>query len=438
MSESSYRARRTAGNVVRAIDLRREPLCDVQMEGDVDWQDRIRATIEEQFDLMVELRRHLHAHPEPSGDELATSLHLYQRFRDLDLVVRMGPEGRGVVVENEVDVPCPRIALRADIDALRIQDVKQTSYRSQRDGVLHACGHDAHTAMVFGALVGLDRLEKAAELPWPVAWRGIFQPSEETATGAREMVDSGAVDNVSGVLALHVDPTRATGTIGIKPGVITATCDAMQLTIRGRGGHAARPHESNDPIAAAAQLISMLYQFVPRATDSLDSVVISIGEVHGGENPNVIPEVVQLRGTLRTLDAHVRRAAIDQVRQLANGLAEITGTTIDVAFTVSIPSVKNDARLTSIIHDVSARLLGNQHCQLMSRASMGSEDFACYLAHVPGAMFRLGAARDPRSAPALHTPNFDIDEEAMRFGAVILATAAIHSAAPEGARHGDD
>ena len=394
------------------------------------WRSQIRDTIACLGDRMVALRRHLHAHPEPSGEELATSLHLYQQFRDLQLPVRMGPEGRGIIVEQAHASNTPRIAIRADIDALRIQDVKQTSYRSQRDGILHACGHDAHTAMVYGALVCLARLDEERALPWPVPWRGIFQPSEETATGAREMVAAGALEEVGAVLALHVDPTRKTGTIGVKSGVLTANCDAMHFTIHGQGGHAARPHESKDPIAAAAQLINMLYQLVPRATDSLDSVVITVGEVHGGENPNVIPEVVELRGTLRTLDAGVRAAAIDQIRNLAKGLTEITGTSIEVDFTVSIPSVQNDSRLVSILQAEASDLLGTDSCQSMTRASMGSEDFACYLEHVPGAMFRLGCAKDPRVAPGLHTGDFDIDEDALCIGAAILATAAVQWSAP--------
>ncbi|HEX4415655.1 MAG TPA: amidohydrolase, partial [Lacipirellulaceae bacterium] len=255
-----------------------------------DWRSRIDSAVDDAVDRMIELRRRMHANPEPSGAELRTSLHLYQLFDSLGLAVQMGPEGCGVVVESRNQKAARRIALRGDIDALRIQDQKLTPYRSTVPEVMHACGHDAHTATVFGAATALDRLEREAALPWPVTWRSIFQPAEETGAGARSMIAAGALKDVSAILSMHVDPTRRAGTIGVRPGVLTASCDTMRVIVRGRGGHAARPHESDDPIAAAAELISTLYQYVPRATDSQDAVVVSFGQIHGGQNSNVIPE----------------------------------------------------------------------------------------------------------------------------------------------------
>src|SRR5215213_3341459 len=219
----------------------------------------------------------------------------------------MGPDGCGVIADNPSPNGAARVAIRGDIDALRIHDEKQVPYRSQREGIMHACGHDAHAAIVTHTAATLRRLELEGKAPWPLHWRAILQPAEETATGARAMMAAGALENVRSIYALHVDPSRRAGEIGLRTGAFTAHCDAIHITIRGRGGHGARPHESRDPIAAAAQLISTLYQFVPRANDSLDAVVLSFGQVSGGRNPNVIPEVVELGGTLRTLDADVRR-----------------------------------------------------------------------------------------------------------------------------------
>lgn len=392
-----------------------------------NWRREIDAEVDDATEHMVALRRHLHAHPEPSGEELQTSLHLYRLFGDLGLTVRMGPEGCGLLVESRRQAG-RRIAVRADLDALRIQDQKSVPYRSTVPEVMHACGHDVHTSTVYGALVALDRMEQAGRLPWPVTWRGIFQPAEETSGGAVSMIAAGSLEQVDAIFSLHVDPTRLAGAIGVRPGVFTASCDAMRVTVVGRGGHAARPHESNDPIAAAAELVSTLYQFVPRATDSQDAVVVSFGQIHGGQNANVIPEQVVLEGTVRTLDPHVRQKTIAHIRTLADGIEQVTGTRLEVSFVDGTPSVYNDPGLTKLIGDEARQLLGADKVSVMPRPSMGSEDFAAYLAHVPGAMFRLGAAGDAASWPGLHTPTFDVDERCMAVGAKLLARCVVESA----------
>jgi amidohydrolase len=204
----------------------------------------------------------------------------------------------------------------------------------------------------------------------------------------------------------------------------------MRVKVRGRGGHAARPHESNDPIAAAAELISTLYQFVPRATDSQDAVVVSFGRIHGGQNANVIPEEVVLEGTLRTLDRDVRQKTIEHIRSVANGIEKVTGTRLEVSFDGGTPSVMNDVELTKIVSDTAAELLGADKVVKMRRPSMGSEDFADYLEHTPGTMFRLGAAGDQPPWPGLHTPTFDVDERCLAVGAKILARSVVEWAKP--------
>lgn len=395
------------------------------------WQTRIDAAVDAFAPQMIALRRHLHAHPEPSGEELQTSLHLYQLFDELRLPVQMGPEGCGVVVESRDASAGPRIGLRADIDALRIDDQKQTPYRSTVPEVMHACGHDAHTATVYGALSVLEQLDLECALPWPVRWKGVFQPAEETGTGARAMVAAKALDGVDAMLSIHVDPTRRAGTIGIRPGVFTANCDSLRITVQGRGGHAARPHESTDPIAAAAQLISTLYQFVPRATDSQDAVVVSFGQVHGGQNANVIPEQVVLEGTVRTLDRTVREHTIAHIRTLAEGIEQVTGTDLDVCFARGTPSVYNNEELTALVTTIAADLLGPENVTKLRRPSMGSEDFAVYLEQVPGVMFRLGAAGDNGTWTGLHTPMFDVDERCLAIGAKILARSVVEWSKPD-------
>ena len=205
----------------------------------------------------------------------------------------------------------------------------------------------------------------------------------------------------------------------------------MRITVRGRGGHAARPHESNDPIAAAAELVSTLYQFVPRATDSQDAVVVSFGQIHGGQNSNVIPEEVMLEGTVRTLNRNVREKTVQHIRTLAEGIEQVTGAKLDVNFRRGSPSVQNDEEMTNLVSRVAGDLLGEKNVQSMARPSMGSEDFAYYLERVPGMMFRLGAAGDHEVWPGLHTPMFDVDERCLAVGAKIFARSVVEWSKPQ-------
>ncbi|QNN22168.1 amidohydrolase [Planctomycetales bacterium ZRK34] len=401
------------------------------MQTQTAWAEQLDRAIDDLFDPMVALRRHLHMHPEPSGSETHTTEHLRTLLSDAGFKLRLGPEDRGLIVDPADPPQAPRIGLRADIDALRIADAKDVSYRSQTPGVMHACGHDGHSAIVFGAIMALDAVQKSGLLPWPVNWRAIFQPAEETCIGALAMVEAGAVVGVEALLGVHMDPTRPVGTVGLRAGAFTADCDAMEIDIIGRGGHAARPHESLDPIAAAAQLISSIYLFVPRAVESYTPVVVTIGQIIGGDSHNVIPDRVHLEGTLRSADATVRQAAVDHIQQLARGLATASGTRIDVKFHHGPPAVFNDSQLTGHLRFAATQLLGADHVQSIPRPSMGGEDFANYLAHVPGAMFRLGCNPPQVDSPAmLHSPLFDLDERALAIGAKILARAAVRWAKP--------
>ena len=199
------------------------------------WRESLDRAIDQRFSQLVEIRRYLHAHPELSGQELDTSLYLYQLLRDLGFAVRMGPEGCGLIVDHDSQPATSRVAIRADLDALRIHDAKQVDYRSQHDGVMHACGHDAHTATVFGAMTALKTLQDSGELPWAVAFRGIFQPAEEICMGATAMIKAGALDDVTSLIAVHMDPSRRVGHVGFRAGVLTANCDEMEIVIHGRG-----------------------------------------------------------------------------------------------------------------------------------------------------------------------------------------------------------
>ena len=397
------------------------------------WMQKLDRAIDARQQKIVEVRRDLHMYPELSGCEVETTRYLVNVLQRAGCEVQTGPKGCGVIADNATGHP--RLGLRADIDALHIQDIKKVPYRSRVPGVMHACGHDGHTATVLGAVWGL--LDCADALPWPVHWRAIFQPAEETNRGALDMIAFGALQNVCGLISLHLDPSRPAGTVGIRQGVLTANCVAIEIGIHGRGGHAARPSETRDPIAAGAQVITALYQSLPRNFDAYDPVVMSIGHIAAGENPNVIPDQALLRGTLRTLSAKAQTRAMDRILKIASGAGNFTDTRIDVRFSVGPPSVDNDPALTDLIRQSAADVLGAAGVQAIAEPSMGGEDFANYLAHVPGSLFRLGCMPAGGSATPLHAPDFDIDEDALTIGAKILARSVVNYFAPSRNKNGD-
>jgi amidohydrolase len=374
------------------------------------------------------LRRHLHKNPEVSGEEFQTSLLLFKQLDNNGFQVRWGFEGRGLIAD--LDPPASGdaqnlFAIRADIDALRIQDEKKVPYRSCRKGVMHACGHDGHTTIGYAAVTAIGELHRRGKLPFQPRLRAIFQPAEEICEGAAQMIQHGALRGVDAIIATHMDPSRRVGRIGIRPGVLTANCDHMLIEIHGRGGHAARPHEARDPISAAAQLIQWLYIQIPRVTDSQDAVVVTIGQIEGGHTANVIPETVNLQGTLRTLDHKVRERTMKHIQRLADSVAKGTGTTITVKYGVGANAVENDPQLVDLISDAADRVLGESSVEEIARPSMGSEDFAFYCKHVPAAMFRLGCTSDEVGGSPLHTPTFDLDEQSLKIGAKIMAHSAL-------------
>jgi amidohydrolase len=390
-----------------------------------DWREAIDSTIDASAETLRAIRRHLHAHPEPSLEEFETTRYLARLLEDAGIPYWLIPSGRGIVAEPAAVGPAGRVAIRGDIDALRIQDAKTVPYRSTRAGVMHACGHDAHATMVLGAALGLWKCRQAH--PWPTAWRALFQPAEEVGDGAREMVAAGAVEGVRAIVALHVDPERAVGRVAERSGALTAFCEDLEVTIQGRGGHAARPHQTDDPIAVAAQLVSSIYQFIPRSVDAREPVVVSFGSIQGGTSHNVIPERVRLLGTIRTLSKDTAARTRDRIGQISHALSEASGAAIEIAFTNGVDGVLNDPGITRVCAGAAAEVVGRDHVDTVELPSMGGEDFAAYLTHVPGCMLRLGVASagSPDARHHLHTPAFDIDERSLTIGAKVLAHSVV-------------
>ena len=390
-------------------------------------QSAISTAVAKRYDFMVDLRRRIHRNPELSGQEYQTSHRLAELFDQAGMSTRFGPSDRGIIADLKIsdsDSERPMLAMRADIDALRIQDQKQVDYASQLAGVMHACGHDAHTAIVTGAILTLQELQQQG-IGTNADFRAIFQPSEETCEGAREMISAGALQGVSCVLATHVDPSRRVGTVGLRRGTFTAACDNLRVIIHGQGGHAARPHEARDPITAAAQFINWVYLQVPRGTDSQESVVITFGQIQGGNASNIIPETVELLGTMRTLEPDIRCFTMQRITEIAQAVADASRTQIEVEFEIATESIQNDDHMVHILENAASQTLGDENVELIARPSMGGEDFAFFTSQVPGAMWRLGCVSNDRGGAPLHSPTFDIDERALAIGAELFVTAAI-------------
>ncbi len=379
-----------------------------------------------------ELRRYLHRHPELSNEEFQTTEELGRRFSGLDLPVNYIGERRGLTCDlvSDPDATMPRLGLRGDIDALPIQDAKTVDYCSVHEGVMHACGHDVHAAVIYGAFSILRTMQRSGQLPWPIAVRAVLQPAEELASGARYMIHHHALRDVAAILSLHVDPTRSVGCIGLRKGTLTANCDIFHLQCTGRGGHGARPHLTHDPIDAITRWVQSAFRRVDRATDPAETVAISIGMIAAGHSANVIPDTAELEGTLRTLTAESRSQVLETLEDVCEGVARETQCQIDLQLKMSAPRVVNDAALVDLLTTATCHALGAEAVEAIDLPSMGSEDFSFYLEHVPGAMMRLGVAGDQIGRVPLHTSLFDVDERAIADGAKVLATAAILHFAP--------
>jgi amidohydrolase len=265
-------------------------------------------------------------------------------------------------------------------------------------------------------------------------FRLIFQSAEETCQGALWMIEDGMLKDVDCILGLHVEPLQPVGKIGICYGALTAQVDEITIDIRGVGGHTARPHNTTDPIAAAGLLVSSLYQVLPRSVDVRDPAVFSFGTISGGTASNVIPDAVQLAGILRTTDQQGRETLCERIRQTCRSIADLTGNRIEVQFTKPLGAVRNSPLPTSAFELASRQVLGDSGTILLTRPSMGGEDFAMYLDHVPGSQIRLGCAGHDQDWPLLHSPVFDIDDRTISIGARVLSRAALLTAVKYGRR----
>ena len=373
---------------------------------------------------MVALRRDLHQRPELAHDEHLTAARVLEELDGLGLTVRSGVAGTGIVAELPGARPGPAIALRADMDALPIAEATGLPFASVHPGVMHACGHDGHSAMLLGAALLL--LEGP---PPPLPVRLIWQPAEELGAGALAMREAGALDGVAAIFGGHVDNRYPAGTIVVSEGAVNASTDGFRLTVRGRGGHAARPHETLDAVVVGAALVSALQTVVAREIDPAQPAVLSVCSFHAGRAPNVIAESAVLEGTLRALDPAVRgqlRAALGRV---ASGVAAAMGASVEVTLLAGTPPVINTAPMAALAATVATHAVGARRVLPLRGANLGGEDFGWYLERVPGAFVRFGAGTPGVEPQPAHSCRFDLDEGCLAAGALWMAGVARAAAA---------
>jgi amidohydrolase len=370
---------------------------------------------------VVAWRRRLHRHPEPSFEEHETAAFVAATLAGFDGIEVERPTATSVLGRLRTGRPGPVVALRADIDALPIAEESGVEFASERPGVMHACGHDGHTAMLLGAA----RVLSGAELPGGEV-RFVFQHAEERAPGgARELVAAGVMDGVDFVYGCHLWTPLEYGKVAARPGPFMAAADFFRLTVRGRGGHAGLPHAAVDTLAAAAEVVTSLQHVVARRLDPLRPAVVTVGSLHAGDAPNVIPGVAELTGTTRSFDPEVRRRLPELIEQVARGVCAAHGAECELEYELGYRPVVNDSGATELVRGA----IGDEALAELDPI-MGGDDFSAFLEHAPGCYAFVGAGGEfPH-----HHPRFRIDERALATGTRLHVEVARRALAREPAR----
>ena len=368
-------------------------------------RNQLLKKIDSLYNELIDIRRHIHEHPELSGLENQTAILISGYLKNIGWRVKESVGRTGVVAEFGPE-DNGYIGLRVDMDALPIFEKTNLSFSSRNDGVMHACGHDIHTT------IGLGVAKIVKELKLNFGTRIIFQPAEEIASGARWMIQDGANKGLLKILGVHVFPELPAGKIGIKEGSLTAAAGELQVEIKGKSCHGARPHEGVDAIWVAAKVISGVQELITRKLDPLDPVVITFGKISGGNAYNILAEKVTLDGTVRCTNPKVFKSIGNWLNVNISSIAGSCGAEAKIKFREITPPVNNNPEVNRLIRDSAIQILGQQNVISLQKPSLGAEDFAEFLEEVPGAMFRLGVSQEKGCAP-LHSSKFDPDEKAI-------------------------
>ena len=389
--------------------------------------NNIRTKAEEFFPDIQAIRHYIHSNPELSFQEFKTSEFVAKNLQTWGIEHQTGIAGTGIVALVKGRNPEKRcIALRADMDALPITEANEADYKSKNEGVMHACGHDVHTACLLGAARILNDHKEEFEGTVKL----IFQPGEEKHPGgASLMVEAGVLEHPKpeAIFALHVYPALPSGTAGFRAGQYMASADEIYITIEGKGGHAALPHQTVDPIAIAAQVITSLQQVISRKSNPLVPSVLTFGKIAGGFATNVIPDKVEILGTFRTMNEQWRYEAHGWIKDITEQVCTANGAKVTVEIPVGYPSLYNDPHLTLQAETWAREYIGIQNVHTLD-LRMAAEDFSFYTQHIPGCFFRIGTNRNNEAFTApVHNARFDIDEEAMKTGAGLMSWVAINA-----------
>ncbi len=383
-----------------------------------------RAEAEGIRDRLIAWRRDFHRYPELGFQERRSARLIADRLGELGYQVQTGVANTGVVALLEGKQPGPVVMLRFDMDALPVTEENEAEYASRNPGVMHACGHDGHMAIGLGVatLMAQHRDRMVGTL------RLVFQPGEEGLNGAEVMVEEGVLESPRPdvFLAAHLWNDVPVGVVSVSPGAVMAAAEKWTCTVRGKGGHGAMPHQTVDPIVAAAQVVSALQSVVSRNVNPLEAAVVTVGTIHGGDAFNIIPAQVDLSGTIRTYSPQVREMVLQRVREVVEGMAAACGVEAELEIAPLTPAVINDVKVAEVVRAAAEAVVGPENISTNGR-TMGSEDAAFFMREVPGCYFFLGSANWERGLDAPHhNPRFDFDEAALPVGVAIFMHAVAH------------
>ena len=389
--------------------------------------DAIRRAAAENFEEWTRIRHYIHQHPELSFEEHHTADFISQQLTAWGIAHTTGIAGTGIVGVLEGRIPGSRcIAIRAELDALPIKEANEVPYKSVNEGVMHACGHDVHTTCLLGVL----RILSIYKTEWEGSIKFIFQPGEEQHPGGGSlMIADGVLESptVDAILGLHVYPHLPAGVVGFRSGQYMASTDEIHITIHGKGGHAALPHQTIDPITIAAQVITALQQIVSRKANPISPSVLSFGKIAGGTVNNVIPDTVELSGTLRTMDEAWRATAHGLIKSIVTNICEAFGARAEINIPQGYPSLYNNPALTAAAESWAREFLGAEQVKTLD-LRMTADDFAFYSHKVPGCYFRIGTNKGGEAfTTSVHNPHFDIDESAMVTAIGLMSWLAINA-----------
>ncbi len=389
-----------------------------------DLKKALFAQIDAINDKVVTIRHDLHEHPELSGHEEHTKYLVKGILEASGYKVKEFDDHYGLIADlDSPNIGTKRVAIRADMDALPIEEHTNAPYASRVPGVMHACGHDSHTAIALGAAIALAEFKE--QLPGNI--RFIFQPSEESKEGGSiQMIEGGALAGVDAIFGLHAYPYLPTGQIGYKYGVMMASADVFTIEVFGKSAHGARPHEGVDAILVTAMIINSLNHIVSRRIDPLHPAVISLGQIEGGTAPNIICDHVKVRGTVRTVNEAIRKNIPEMMEESIKGIAKSMGAKFNFDYEFGQPELINDDKMVDVIVEAAKEVVGAENCIDLEDPVMGGEDFSEYLQIVPGAFFRLGTCnKEKETCVSQHNSRFNVDDDALQIGMKILSSAAL-------------